>query len=70
MTIRAKPETTIESITATLNEEGIRVKSSNTYDHPHDRTFEMKLTGPAVQFEIIPQRLMERGDVLAVHGGT
>jgi putative Mg2+ transporter-C (MgtC) family protein len=70
MTVRAKPETTLASIVATLNEEGIRVKASNTYDHPRDRTFELKLTGPAVQFEIILERLMERGDVLAVHSGT
>lgn len=70
MTIRAKPETTLESITAMLTEEGIKIKSANTYDHPRDRTFELKLTGPAVQFEVIPQRLMERGDVLNVYGGT
>jgi putative Mg2+ transporter-C (MgtC) family protein len=69
MTIRAKPGTTLESITQTLTEEGIRIKDSTTFDHPRDRTFELKLTGPSVQFEIVPQRLMERGDVIAVHGG-
>ena len=69
ITIRAKPETTLESITQTLGEEGIRVKSASTFDHPRDRTFELKLTGPSVQFEVVPQRLMERGDVIAVHGG-
>lgn len=69
MTIRAKPGTTLDSITATLNEEGIRIKSASTFDHPRDRTFELKLTGPSVQFEVVPQRLMERGDVLAVYGG-
>lgn len=69
MTVRAKPGTTLESITATLTEEGIRIKSATTFDHPRDRTFELKLTGPAVQFEVVPQRLMERGDVIAVHGG-
>ena len=69
MTIRAKPGTTLDSITATLSEEGIRIKSASTFDHPRDRTFELKLTGPSVQFEVVPQRLMERGDVLAVYGG-
>jgi putative Mg2+ transporter-C (MgtC) family protein len=69
MTIRAKPGTTLESIAQTLTEEGIRIKDSTTFDHPRDRTFELKLTGPSVQFEIVPQRLMERGDVIAVHGG-
>jgi putative Mg2+ transporter-C (MgtC) family protein len=69
MTIRAKPGTTLDSIAATLTEEGIRIKSASTFDHPRDRTFELKLTGPSVQFEVVPQRLMERGDVLAVYGG-
>ena len=70
ITVRAKPGTSIESITATLFDEGIKVKSSRTYDHTRDRTFELSLSGPAVQFEVMPQRLMERGDVLAVHGGS
>jgi putative Mg2+ transporter-C (MgtC) family protein len=70
MTVRAKPETTLDSIKATLMEEGIRVTEASTFDHPKDRTFELRLTGPAVQFEVVPERLMERGDVLAVHGGT
>jgi hypothetical protein len=70
MTVRAKPETTIESIKATLLEEGIRVTDARTFDHPRDRTFELKLTGPSVQFEVVPERLMERGDILAVHGGS
>jgi putative Mg2+ transporter-C (MgtC) family protein len=69
-TIRAKPGTTLDSIRATLQEEGIRVISHKAFDHPRDRTFELRLTGPAVQFEVVPERLMERGDVLAVHAGT
>ena len=70
VTIRAKPGTTIESITATLTDEGIRVTSAKTYDHTRDRTFELQLTGPSVQFEVVAQRLMERGDVVTVHGAT
>lgn len=70
ITVRAKPGTTIESIKTTLMEEGIRVTESREFDHPRDRTFELKLTGPSVQFEVVPERLMERGDILAVHGGN
>src|SRR5258708_3797256 len=69
LTVRTKPGTTLDSITQTLSEEGIRIKSSSIFDHPRDRTFELKLTGPSVQFEVVPQRLMERGDVIAVYGG-
>jgi putative Mg2+ transporter-C (MgtC) family protein len=70
MTVRAKPGTTIESIKATLIDEGIRVADFRAFDHPRDRTFELRLTGPSVQFEVVPERLMERGDILAVHGGS
>ncbi|HET9426519.1 MAG TPA: MgtC/SapB family protein [Gemmatimonadaceae bacterium] len=66
LTVRAKPGTPLESIVQTLQEEGIRVTESRVFDHPRDRTFELTLSGPAVQFEIMPQRLMERGDVTSV----
>jgi hypothetical protein len=66
LTVRAKPGTPIEAIVATLADEGIKVTSTRVYDHPRDRTFELTLSGPAVQFEIMPQRLMERGDVVSV----
>jgi putative Mg2+ transporter-C (MgtC) family protein len=70
VTVRVKPGTDLESIRATLKDEGIQIKSVQTYDHPRDRTFEMSVSGPSVQMEIMPQRLMERGDVFAVHGGS
>jgi putative Mg2+ transporter-C (MgtC) family protein len=66
LTIRAKPGTPIEAIVATLADEGIRVTETRIYDHARDRTFELMLSGPAVQFEIMPQRLLERGDVISV----
>jgi putative Mg2+ transporter-C (MgtC) family protein len=66
LTVRAKPGTPLEAIAGTLAEEGIKVTASRIYDHPRDRTFELTLSGPAVQFEIMPQRLMERGDVTSV----
>jgi putative Mg2+ transporter-C (MgtC) family protein len=69
-TVRAKPGTLLDSISSSLQEEGVRVVAHKTFDHPRDRTFELRLTGPAVQFEIIPERLMERGDIISVHAGT
>ena len=66
LTVRAKPGTSLEAIVATLADEGINVKGSRIFDHPRDRTFEFTLSGPAVQFEVMPQRLMERGDVISV----
>ena len=66
ITVRTKPGTPLEAIVGSLAEEGIKVTRSQIYDHPRDRTFELTLSGPAVQFEIMPQRLMERGDVVSV----
>jgi hypothetical protein len=70
LTIRANPGTPIEGIVSTLAEEGIKVTRSAIYDHARDRTFELTLSGPAVQFEIMPQRLLERGDVVSVSSQT
>jgi putative Mg2+ transporter-C (MgtC) family protein len=69
-TVRARPGTTLESIADTLADEGIRIIASDVYDHPRDRTFELRLAGPAVQFEMVAPRLMDRGDIMDVHGGT
>jgi putative Mg2+ transporter-C (MgtC) family protein len=66
VTVRAKTGTPLEAIVTTLEDEGIHVTRSRVYDHPRDRTFELTLSGPAVQFEIMPQRLLERGDVISV----
>ena len=66
LTVRAKPGTPLEAIIGTLADEGITVRQSRIYDHPRDRTFELSLSGPAVQFEVMPQRLLERGDVVSV----
>jgi hypothetical protein len=68
--VRARPGTTLESIADTLADEGIRIIASDVYDHPRDRTFELRLAGPAVQFEMVAPRLMDRGDIMDVHGGT
>ena len=41
----------------------------DTYEHAEDRTFEVRLTGPALVFETLGDRLMARGDIVSVHGG-
>jgi putative Mg2+ transporter-C (MgtC) family protein len=62
-TIRVRPGTPVEEIEAVLRGVGVRVKSHAVFDHPRDRTFEMKLTGPARQFEEAREQLMRRDDV-------
>jgi putative Mg2+ transporter-C (MgtC) family protein len=68
-TIRAKPGTPFDVIRDTLDAHGIIVVSQQAYDHVDDRTFELRLTGPAIQFETLSDTLMARVDVLSVHGG-
>ncbi len=67
-TLRTKPGTTFADLRDTLAAQGISVVSCDTYDHADDRTFELRLIGPAIQFEGITDRLMARGDVLSIHG--
>jgi len=68
LTIRAKPGTRFEDIAAVLNAAGIRVRQQQTFDHPEDRVFELRLIGPARQFDIVTESLLRRDDVLGVHG--
>jgi putative Mg2+ transporter-C (MgtC) family protein len=69
-TIRTKPGTGLDALRDTLDAHGIIIVSQQMYDHMDDRTFEMRLTGPAIQFETLHETLMARSDVLSVHGGA
>ena len=68
-TVRAKPATPIADLRETLSAHGLHIASCETFDHADDRTFELRLVGPAIQFETVADRLLARGDVLSVHGG-
>ena len=68
-TVRTKPGTPLDDIRDALDAHGIIVVSQQAYDHMDDRTFELRLTGPAVQFETLSDILMARPYVLSVHGG-
>lgn len=68
-TIRARPGSSFEDLRAALEAHGIRVLSHQIYDHPEDRTFELRLIGPAMQFESVPDKLLSQSSVISVHGG-
>jgi putative Mg2+ transporter-C (MgtC) family protein len=68
-TIRVRPQTDLKAIDAVLVSAGIQIVKAETYDHPLDRVFELRLAGPARQFEIAVDALLRRDDVLGVHGG-
>lgn len=68
-TIRARPNTPVEQISEALFRTGIKVVSYQIYDHAEDRTFELKLIGPARQYEEAREQLRKRDDVIGFHLG-
>ena len=68
-TIKARPGASMEQLSAALYRTGIKVLSYETYDHPEDRTFEVKLAGPARQYDEARQHLSKRDDVYSFHLG-
>lgn len=66
MTVRAAVNTAFEPLEHLLHDTGIKVIERANYDHPRDRVFELRLRGPAPQFEVAREALLEREDVLDV----
>ncbi len=64
MTLRAAAQTEFGPIEQLLQDSGLKVIDRATYDHPRDRVFELRLRGPAPQFEVARDELLERADVL------
>jgi putative Mg2+ transporter-C (MgtC) family protein len=67
--IRAKTGFSFEELESMLGASGIRIMGSRTFDHSEDRVFELKLAGPARQYDVITEKLLTREDILAVHIG-
>lgn len=63
-TIRVKPNTSEEWLRTELGVLGVRILACRFFDHPRDRVFEMRLRGPARQFDILKQELVESPQVL------
>lgn len=66
MTIRAAVEADFAILDQLMKDSGLKVIDRDTYDHPRDRVFEMRVRGPARQFEVARDLLLERQDVLDV----
>jgi putative Mg2+ transporter-C (MgtC) family protein len=65
MVIRTAPGVPEEEIIQLIESQGIRVNSRKVYDHRDDRVFELRLTGPARQYDVVRQALARREDVFA-----
>ena len=64
VTIRTKPGVTLEWVTERFRTEGLRIVKVQQFDHPNDRIFELRVKGPARQFEIARDDLASAPEVL------
>ena len=65
-TIRTKPGVTLEWLKTALYSDGLSIVTVRTFDHDDDRVFELRLRGPARQFDIARAVLLDRDEVLNV----
>jgi len=68
-TIRTKPGHPIDDIEEVLGASGIKILDKRVFDHGEDRVFELKIAGPARQFEIVSEKLLTHDGVFGVHFG-
>ena len=68
-TIRARPNYPSKALESLLNDSGISVIDERIYDHVEDRVFEVKLAGPARQFDVVTEKLVAHEDILGVQIG-
>ena len=66
-TIRARVGTPIDDVRVALAAHGISIDAARIFDHPEDRTFEVKLSGPARQFSVATVALLGRDYIYGVH---
>jgi putative Mg2+ transporter-C (MgtC) family protein len=65
-TIRVRRDMSYEEIRDTLNSYGIVVQSKTVFEHPDDRTIEVKMQGPAKQFDTVAHELERKTGVHSV----
>jgi putative Mg2+ transporter-C (MgtC) family protein len=67
MVVRTIPGFAMRDLADVIEAEGIRITGQRIYDHASDRVFELRLSGPARQYDVLRQVLAKREDVLASH---
>lgn len=68
-TIRARPGFSERELQSLLAASGINIMSQRIFDHGEDRVFELKLSGPARQYDVVTEKLLAHEDVFNVHIG-
>jgi putative Mg2+ transporter-C (MgtC) family protein len=65
-TVRTRPGIDLEWLRTMLQTDGVRITRSEVFDHAEDRVFELRLRGPARQFDIARASLHDHEEVLNV----
>ncbi|HJU89248.1 MAG TPA: MgtC/SapB family protein [Gemmatimonadaceae bacterium] len=65
-TIRAKPGTSFDELRDLLGAYGLDIQSHKRFDHNADTTYEVRLTGPAKQFDAAAIGLTDNPAILSV----
>ena len=65
-TVHATHDLTFDELSDLFASYGVTVQSKQMLDTRHDRTYELKLIGPAKQFDHLSGELLRRPDVLSV----
>jgi putative Mg2+ transporter-C (MgtC) family protein len=68
-TIRTKPGFSRDELVTILGMSGINIVGERMFDHAEDRVFELKLSGPARQYDVVTEKLLTNEDVYGVHFG-
>lgn len=66
-TIRTRPQTSPEVVHRIVVNQGLRVLEEDIYDHAEDRVFELRVSGPARQFDVVCEALLSHEAILGVH---
>jgi putative Mg2+ transporter-C (MgtC) family protein len=68
-TIRTRPDYPPAELESILGASGIQITGQRIFDHAEDRVFELKLSGPARQYDIVTEKLLAHEDIFGVHMG-
>ena len=66
-TVRTKPGFSEGDLEEILGASGISIIGKRVFDHGEDRVFELKLAGPARQFEVATTKLLQNEDIFGLH---
>ena len=68
-TVRTRTGYPWEDLEEALGASGIKMLEKHVFDHTEDRVFELKLAGPARQFDVVAEKLMRIEGILGVNFG-